>query len=172
MLQSYESGLPYSAAGAITLTRYAGAPPNPGYASIPNGLYYFSERGALRTEDVYSTDLALRYALRIGAAEVFAQGDVLNLFNNAAIFDPLRLGTTVTRHANARPMSARRVGPDLYCHRRALSAGRQFRTAAQQPRLSAAAHGAGIAGPEILMSREQTAELRVLTAPRTRPATP
>jgi hypothetical protein len=97
VMQSYDSGLPYSIAAPINLTRYAGAPANPGYNSIPNGLYYFSGRGALRTEDAYSTDVALRYSL----GRFFAQGDILNVFNNDALFDPLRIGTTVTTAATS-----------------------------------------------------------------------
>jgi hypothetical protein len=101
VLQSYESGMPYSIAGAINLTRYAGAPANLGYASVPNGFYYFSGRGELRTEPTRSTDLALRYSVRISALEFFTQGDLLNAFNNAAIFDPQRLSTTVTTAATS-----------------------------------------------------------------------
>ena len=99
LLHSYDSGLAYSMAGAINLTRYAGAPANPGYASIPNGIYYFSGRGALRTSGAHSTDLALRYHVTLFGAELFAQGDLLNMFNNAAIIDPQRLGTTVSTAA-------------------------------------------------------------------------
>jgi Outer membrane receptor for ferrienterochelin and colicins len=101
LMQSYDSGLPYSIAGAINLTRYAGAPANLGYASVPNGLYYFSGRGELRTESIRSTDLALRYSVRVSAVELFAQGDLLNAFNNAAIFDPQRLSTTVSTAATS-----------------------------------------------------------------------
>jgi hypothetical protein len=101
LMQSYDSGLPYSIAGAINLTRYAGAPTNLGYASVPNGLYYFSGRGELRGESIRSTDLALRYSVRVSSVELFAQGDLLNAFNNAALFDPLRLGTTVSTAATS-----------------------------------------------------------------------
>ena len=102
LLQSYDSGLPYSAVGAINVTRYAGAPANPGYASIPNGLYYFSDRGAFRTDDIRSTSLAVRYARNIaGNVELFAQGDLLNVFNEHRIADPTRLGTGVTTAATS-----------------------------------------------------------------------
>jgi Carboxypeptidase regulatory-like domain/TonB dependent receptor/TonB-dependent Receptor Plug Domain len=97
VLHSYESGLPYSISGPINLTRYDGAPANPGYASIPNGLYYFSGRGALRTQALNSTDLALRFTF----GKLFAQADVLNLFNNDAIIDPTRIGTTVSTAATS-----------------------------------------------------------------------
>jgi hypothetical protein len=101
LMQSYDSGLPYSIAGAINLTRYTGAPTNLGYASVPNGLYYFGGRGELRTESIRSTDLALRYSVRVSSLEVFAQGDLLNGFNNAALFDPQRIGTTVSTAATS-----------------------------------------------------------------------
>jgi hypothetical protein len=101
LMQGYDSGLPYSIAGAINLTRYTGAPANPGYASVPNGLYYFSGRGELRTESIRSTDLALRYSVYVSAVELFAQGDLLNAFNNAAIFDAKLLSTTVSTAATS-----------------------------------------------------------------------
>jgi hypothetical protein len=101
LLQSYDSGLPYSISAPINLTRYTGAPTNPGYASIPNGLYYFSGRGALRTSSSTSTDLALRYRVHIAALELFTQGDLLNVFNQKAIVDPQRISTTVSTAATA-----------------------------------------------------------------------
>src|SRR5207302_697863 len=96
-----DSGQPYSVAAPINLTRYSGAPANPGYNSVPNGLYYFSDRGALRTDDIHSTDLAVRATLRAGRIEWFAQGDLLNLFNNDGIADPQRLSTTVSTAATS-----------------------------------------------------------------------
>lgn len=101
LLHSFDSALPYSIAGPINLTRYSGAPANPGYASVPNGLYYFSGRGELRADDIHSTDLALRTSFRTGMLEWFAQGDLLNVFNRDAIADPQRLGTTVNTAANS-----------------------------------------------------------------------
>ena len=101
LLHNFDSALPYSIAGPINLTRYDGAPANPGYAAIPNGLYYFSGRGALRADDIHSTDLALRASVRTGAIEWFAQGDLLNAFNRDGIADPQRLGTTVSTAATS-----------------------------------------------------------------------
>ena len=97
VLQTFDSGLPYSAAAPINVTRYTGAPANPGYSAIPNGQYYFTDRGALRTDDVTSTNLALRYTHSF----FFAQADVLNIFNQQRIADPVRLGTGVTTAANS-----------------------------------------------------------------------
>jgi len=101
LMQSYDSGLAYSIAGPINLTRYSGAPKNPGYNAIPNGIYYFGDRGALRTDDVRSTDVALRGALRLGRFEYFVQADVLNVFNADRVADPTKLGTTVSTAATS-----------------------------------------------------------------------
>ncbi|HYC62410.1 MAG TPA: carboxypeptidase regulatory-like domain-containing protein [Thermoanaerobaculia bacterium] len=101
LLHNYDSALPYSIAGPINLTRYTGAPANPGYAAVPNGLYYFSGRGALRADNIHSTDFALRTSIHTGALEWFAQGDLLNAFNRDGIADPQRLGTTVSTAATS-----------------------------------------------------------------------
>ena len=97
VLQTYDSGLPYVAVAPISVTRYSGAPANPGYNAIPNGQYYFTDRGALRTDNVSSTNLALRYT----HAFFFAQADILNVFNRLDIADPIRLGTGVTTAASS-----------------------------------------------------------------------
>jgi hypothetical protein len=101
LLHNFDSALSYSVAAPINLTRYSGAPANPGYAAIPNGLYYFSGRGSLRADDVHSTDLALRASIHTGTIEWFAQGDLLNAFNRDSIADPQRLGTTISTAANS-----------------------------------------------------------------------
>jgi hypothetical protein len=101
ILQSYDSGLPYSASAPINTTSYSGAPQNPGYASIPNGIYFVSDRGEFRTDDVWSTDLAVRYTKRIAAAELFAQGELLNAFNRSAVADPQRISTSISTAATA-----------------------------------------------------------------------
>ncbi|HKO55351.1 MAG TPA: carboxypeptidase regulatory-like domain-containing protein, partial [Thermoanaerobaculia bacterium] len=101
LLHSFDSALSYSVAAPINLTRYAGAPANPGYNSIPNGVYYFSGRGALRADDIHSTDLALRMSIRAGRIEWFAQGDLLNLFDNSGVADPQRISTTVSTAATS-----------------------------------------------------------------------
>ena len=105
LLHNFDSALPYSISAPINVTRYTNAPANPGYATIPNALYFFSGRGALRADDVHSTDVALRASLRTGAIEWFAQGDVLNVFNRASIADPQRLGTTVSTAATSNTLA-------------------------------------------------------------------
>jgi outer membrane receptor protein involved in Fe transport len=101
LLQTFDSGMPYSAAAAINTTRYDGAPANPGYASIPNGQYYFSERGQFRTDDISSTNLGIRFTQPLFHVELFAQGDLLNAFNRAGIADASRVGTTVATAATS-----------------------------------------------------------------------
>ncbi len=101
LLHNYDSALPYSISGPINLTRANGAPQNPGYATIPNAIYFFSGRGALRADDIHSTDLALRTSARAARVEWFAQADLLNAFNRHGIADPQRLGTTVSTAATS-----------------------------------------------------------------------
>lgn len=83
VLERYDSGAPYSAAGL--LSRPSGVV-NPGYVSAPLSVtYYFSERGEFRWDDVTRTDLALNYRVPVmGRAELFVEGEVFNLFNEQA----------------------------------------------------------------------------------------
>ncbi|HEX9983938.1 MAG TPA: TonB-dependent receptor [Thermoanaerobaculia bacterium] len=105
-LESYDSGFAYSAIGSIDATgrnanfRYAGVATNPGYTLSAAGQlhdYYFSERGAYRTNARLATDLALNYSLPIwGRVTFFARGDVLNVFNTQEVVDPSLINTSVT----------------------------------------------------------------------------
>src|SRR5205085_396494 len=88
-------------------------------ANVDPSLFYpefFAyDRAALRTESAYSTDVALRYT----RGRFFAQGDVLNIFNNDALFDPLRIGTTVTTAATSttlQPFDPRTQSPVAGAH--------------------------------------------------------
>jgi outer membrane receptor protein involved in Fe transport len=98
VLQAYDSGRAYSAIGNINAsnTGYTGAPTNPGYFVNPSGTigslgdshtYYFSDRGAFRTDAVTATDLSLNYRLPVGRFELFAQGQLLNAFNEDTFND-------------------------------------------------------------------------------------
>ena len=53
--------------------------------------YFFSDRGAFRTENVSSTDLAINYSFFIdiggGQLEVFIQPEITNIFNENAVVD-------------------------------------------------------------------------------------
>jgi outer membrane receptor for ferrienterochelin and colicin len=101
VLQTFDSGLAWSVSAPINVTRYTGAPVNPGYHSVPNGRYFFSERGALRADDVTSTNLAVRYVRAFLGTELFLSGDVLNVFDEDAIADPNRLATGISTAANS-----------------------------------------------------------------------
>lgn len=101
LLQTYDSGVAWSVSAPINVTRYAGAPPNPGYNAVPNGRYFFSDRGALRTDDVTSTSVALRYSRALFGTELFAHADVLNVFDEDDIADPNRLATGISTAANS-----------------------------------------------------------------------
>jgi len=96
LLQSFISGTPYGALGAVRSGLFID---NPGYQVPPASVnYYFTSRDAFTTPDVTSTDLALNYAFRIDAfgrpIELFVQPEVLNVFDeqeaivvNATVLD-------------------------------------------------------------------------------------
>ncbi|MCA1733430.1 MAG: hypothetical protein LC732_07500, partial [Acidobacteria bacterium] len=85
LLQNFDSGTPYEAVGTILTSTVNTGIVNPGYASPPtSGTYYFSDRGEFRWDDVSSTDLGLNYALPIWKVELFAQADILNMFDEDA----------------------------------------------------------------------------------------
>ncbi len=96
VLQSFDSGHPYSAIGTIDAsgrtTPFPGVPVNPGYTLSQLGDqhdYYFSSRGAFRTDDTWSTDAAINYNLpRFFGVELFVRGTVTNLFNKSAVVTP------------------------------------------------------------------------------------
>jgi hypothetical protein len=114
VLQRFDSGSPYSLVADIDPTGrsapFSGLPQNPGYALnwttvVP---YFFSERGAFRTEDVWSTDLAVGWELR-WRYRPLVKVDVFNLFNRSAVVAP---GTTVlTRHTGGASSGLRAFNP-------------------------------------------------------------
>lgn len=89
-LQSFASGRAYSAVGDISVTAYPGAPSNPGYrlTQMMPQPYFFSTRGAFRTDDVLSTDAAIHYELQFRALTPFLHAAVRNLFNQSAVESP------------------------------------------------------------------------------------
>jgi len=75
----YNSGFAYSAIGPVGTRAYV---TNPGYASPPSSVnYFFSDRGAFKTDDISSTAVGLNYSLFFGDFEIFGQLDVTNVFN-------------------------------------------------------------------------------------------
>jgi hypothetical protein len=104
LLQRYDSGVPYSALTQIDLSPYedellAGTT----YVSAPLTVqYYFSDRGAFRTEDVHATDLSVNYRYPIGRFEIFAQGELVNAFNRGAV---VVVNTSVNQLADFNPFT-------------------------------------------------------------------
>jgi len=93
LLQSYLSGTAYSAFGTVDTEQYVGDPTDLGYVGNPGAqTYYFSDRGAFRSESVTRTDLSLNYSFFInmlgGQLELFLQPEVLNVFNESAVTGP------------------------------------------------------------------------------------
>lgn len=108
LLEKYHSALSYSAFGTIDVRRGTSTGPangvtNPGYATVPSNVgYYFSERGAFRVDDITSTDLGVNWAMPLGRAQLFAEVDLLNLFDEQGIEDPDFIDRTVlTRRSTA-----------------------------------------------------------------------
>ena len=97
-LQSVDTGRPYSAIGQIDAsgrtagTAYPGLPVNPGYTLSAIGTshdYYFSARGAFRTDTVYSTDIGFSYSTpKIWGVELFVRATLTNAFNQDALVNP------------------------------------------------------------------------------------
>jgi outer membrane receptor protein involved in Fe transport len=90
-VQSYFSGLAYGAAGTISLLRTPGVASsnyvaNPGYVQPPQtATYFFSDRDAFRTPEVFRTDLSLNYGLGLGRYQIFFDGEVINLLDEERV---------------------------------------------------------------------------------------
>ena len=93
------------ATGRTAGTAYPGLPVNPGYTLSAIGTshdYYFSERGAFRTDNVYSTDIGLNYSTpKIWGVEVFVRATLTNAFNQSALVNPN--ADVITRAGRAAP---------------------------------------------------------------------
>jgi len=93
LLQSFFSGTPYSATQTLSMTPYVGSGPDNGYTqNPPSQTYFFSDRGAFRTDNVTRTDLAINYSFFVniggGQLEFFLQPEVINIFNESAVTNP------------------------------------------------------------------------------------
>lgn len=83
--QLFNSGFAYSAIGPVGTRAFV---TNPGYISPPSSVnYFFSDRGAFKTDDITNTALGLNYSFFLGDVELFAQGDVTNLFNEDGVIN-------------------------------------------------------------------------------------
>lgn len=97
LLERYHSGYPYYASSTISLAKIS----NPGYVSpLTTGTYYVSTDD-FRTEDTTRTDLGINYQLPIWKVKLFAQADILNLFNESALEDPSYINQTVLNSRNS-----------------------------------------------------------------------
>jgi len=78
-LFALDTGLPYGASAPVFVGDYVR---NPGYVTPPSYVtYWFTGRDAFRTPTVTRLDLALNWSLRVGALELFAQPQILNILN-------------------------------------------------------------------------------------------
>jgi hypothetical protein len=88
VIQQVQSGTPYGAFGSA---RTIDIVPDLGYLTPPDPVgYFFTDRDEFRTETMVRTDLALNYNFRLPGGtrrEVFAQFQLLNAFNNFALFN-------------------------------------------------------------------------------------
>ncbi len=87
VLENFFSGTPYSAVGSVDSSPFV---TNPGYAQPPTQVgYFFSNRGAFKTDDVTRTDVALNYTFRLNlwgkSFEIFAQPEIINLFDEDSV---------------------------------------------------------------------------------------
>jgi hypothetical protein len=114
VLQTYESGAPYSivstidATGRTAGTSYTGLPVNPGYTLSQIGTshtYFFSGRGVFRADPLNRTDTTLVYEVPITRVSFRLQGTVTNVLNKHAVINP---DTTVftRRTSSARGLKA------------------------------------------------------------------
>ena len=100
-LEQMNSGSPYFAAGPVNPTTFVSVP---SYRTPPTQVaYFFTDRNAFRTDNVFRTDLALNYNYKLrGSAELFFQAQVWNVLNADAIADANNIDiTTRTRDGGA-----------------------------------------------------------------------
>jgi outer membrane receptor protein involved in Fe transport len=91
VLERFDSGIAYSASGNVHVASFV---TDPGYATAPaSATYYFSDRGEYRGDNITATDLALNWTMPLARAEIFVQGEIVNLFNEQAVATP---GTSIT----------------------------------------------------------------------------
>ena len=92
-LENYTSGQPYGASRAINSRNFV---TNPGYATPPSSvLYNLTAPDAFHTDNIHRSDLSLNYSYVFNAwnrkIELFLQPEVLNVFKEEGVFDPVGL---------------------------------------------------------------------------------
>jgi outer membrane receptor protein involved in Fe transport len=125
-LQNFDSGTPYSAVATINVRNYVECHPCGYETPDVTHSYYFSDRGAFRTEDVTSTDLSINYEVPIFKVNLFAQAELLNAFNEQAVdapsssirqiaaFDPFNETPVEGVHWEKRSTFGQPTGPGSY----------------------------------------------------------
>ncbi len=96
VLQNFDSGTPYSLTDFVDVISYV---PDQGYETPPTtNLYFFSDRGEHRFDDITRTDLSLNYAFLWNALgrqiELYLQPEVINVFDEDGLvnFDTTVVG--------------------------------------------------------------------------------
>ena len=100
LMESYFSGTPYGAVGAVRSRDYI---TNPGYINRPSTVtYYFTPRDAFHTDNITRTDISVTYGFKFPALgkefEIFVIPAVQNVFNESGV---LSVDTTVYDYTNA-----------------------------------------------------------------------
>jgi outer membrane receptor protein involved in Fe transport len=93
LLQSWNTGTPYGAAGSIRSYPYVSSSlactsssQTNCYLNPPTTVtYYFTSRDAYRTNTIARTDLSINIAGKIGPVEVFLMPQIFNVFNNHGV---------------------------------------------------------------------------------------
>ena len=94
VLQRFDSGVAYSAVSTVPVRSFV---TNPGYATPPRtATYFFSDRGEFRTDDILSTDLGINWEVPFSRVTFFAQGEIINVFNQQGVVTPNTDITTFT----------------------------------------------------------------------------
>ena len=108
LLEHYHSALSYSEIGTIDVRAGVSNGPtngivNPGYVTPPSSVtYYFSDRGALRADNITATDLGVNYYLpAFKGTKVFIEADLLNLFGEQGLEDPDYIDKTILTRRNS-----------------------------------------------------------------------
>ena len=102
VLQQYNSGVAWSESFAINARTYPGAATGLNYVGgTPATATYYLCRGCNRMDDETRTDLAVNYAKRLWKVEFFAQGELLNVFNEDAVINSTAISTTISRTSTA-----------------------------------------------------------------------
>jgi len=106
-LERFDSGTPYSAVIPLSgdeLFNYIPAAAANSYAGAPSTINYYvnGQRGNYRWDDINALDLSVNYRLRLGRAELFVEPELLNAFNQAAVY---RGNTTVVQTGAFNPLT-------------------------------------------------------------------